>query len=359
MNRMDRRTFIGAAAAAAASPLLARAKDAAEIRAVLLHLGHNMWCDWYPEGFDLEKARKGFPKSFPDTELRCRDDLWKESTDYVAAKGMNMLVIDIGEGLVFPSHPELAIRGSWTPDRLRAEITRLNALGLEVIPKLNFSTTHNGWLKQYRHQLYTPKYYQVCEDLIRDVCEIFNHPRLFHIGCDEESALHQDQSRRSSFILVRRGEFWWHDFFHLIATCEKNGTRPWAWPDFAWDNPEYYDRCPKSVLQCTWYYDEEHGGFDLATNRTGDLKRLMEFVELEKRGFDQTPCGTNWVGWVRKAHKVDADDVIGKLVRFARENIAPERLKGFMMASWAACDTRENVDFLKRGVDLFAATQRT
>ena len=99
------------------------------------------------------------------------------------------------------------------------------------------------------------------------------------------------------------------------------------------------------------------GGFDLATNKTGDLKRLMEFVELEKRGFDQTPCGTNWVGWVRKAHKVDADDVIGKLVRFARENIAPERLKGFMMASWAACDTRENVDFLKRGVDLFAASQ--
>lgn len=134
MSEMDRRTFIGAAAAAAASPLWARAKDAAEIRAVLVHLGHNMWCDWYPEGFDLEKVRKGFPKSFPDTELRCRDDLWKESTDYVAAKGMNMLVIDIGEGLVFPSHPELAIRGSWTPDRLRAEIARLNALGLEVIP---------------------------------------------------------------------------------------------------------------------------------------------------------------------------------------------------------------------------------
>ena len=87
--------------------------------------------------------------------------------------------------------------------------------------------------------------------------------------------------------------------------------------------------------------------------------RAYTTAELEKRGFDQTPCGTNWVGWVRKAHKVDADDVIGKLVRFARENIAPERLKGFMMASWAACDTRENVDFLKRGVDLFAATQRT
>ena len=29
------------------------AKDG-DVRSVLVHLGHNMWCDWYPEGFDLE-----------------------------------------------------------------------------------------------------------------------------------------------------------------------------------------------------------------------------------------------------------------------------------------------------------------
>ena len=71
-------------------------------------------------------------------------------------------------------------------------------------------------------------------------------------------------------------------------------------------------------------------------------------------GFDQTPCGTNWVGWKRKRENAGAEDVIGKLVKLGREVIAPERLKGFMMAPWAACDNREHTDFIKHGVDLFA-----
>ena len=82
--------------------------------------------------------------------------------------------------------------------------------------------------------------------------------------------------------------------------------------------------------------------------------RLSEFWDLEKAGFDQTPCGTNWVGWKRREEGVGADDVIGKLVKMGREVIAPERLKGFMMAPWASCDTAEHVAFIRRGVDLFA-----
>jgi len=351
---MNRKEFIIGSAATTLLSSSAWAKNPSEIRAVLLHLGRNLWCDWYPEGFDLESVKRDFPRSLPCTELLCKDELWREVSDYAAAKGLNMVVIDIAEGLVFPSHPELAIKGSWSVEKLRAEIARLNALGLEVIPKLNFSSTHNGWLKQYRHQLYTPKYYQVCEDLIRDVCEIFNHPRFFHIGCDEESAMHQTQNRNCSFILVRRGEFWWHDFLHLVKTCERNGTRPWAWSDYAWDNREYYQRCPKSVLQCTWYYDEENGGFDLEKNKTDDYKRLQAFVEFEKCGFDQTPCASNWVGGGRRRDGVNADDVMGKLVKFSREHLSPEHLKGFMIASWSANDTRKHVDFTKRGIDLLA-----
>ena len=34
--------------------------------------------------------------------------------------------------------------------------------------------------------LATKKYYQVCEDLIKDTMEIFDHPRFFHLGYDEE-----------------------------------------------------------------------------------------------------------------------------------------------------------------------------
>ena len=95
---MDRREFItaGAMAAAGLGMRTAWAADPKEIKAVLLHLGFNMWCDWFPEGTDLSKH----PKAVPDKVLRNRDDLWRKATDHAAAKGMNMIVIDLGEGVV-------------------------------------------------------------------------------------------------------------------------------------------------------------------------------------------------------------------------------------------------------------------
>jgi hypothetical protein len=33
-----------------------------------------------------------------------------------------------------------------------------------------------------------------CEDVLRDAYEIFGHPRFIHIGCDAETAQHQDGS---------------------------------------------------------------------------------------------------------------------------------------------------------------------
>ena len=358
----DRREFLKISAMSATAGLVGCASSKAippwtgtgQIRAFLLHLGHNMWCDWYPEGFDfamLDEKRRG---RLPDVELRSKDPLWRKVTNHAAAKGVNMIVIDLGEGLVYPSHPELAIKGSWSPDKMRDEIMRLRGMGIEAIPKLNFSTTHNGWLKQYRRMLSTPTYYKVCEDLIADVAEIFGRPRFMHIGFDEETARHQDSDGRTLLITVRKGEFWWHDFLHIVKTVEKNGMRPWAWSDFGWNNPDYYTRCPKSVVQSNWYYDESYGGFDLATNKTNDHKRLKAFWDLEKAGFDQIPCGTNWVGWKRRLEKAGADDVIGKVVKLGRKVIGKERLLGFMMAPWASCDNEENVRKNLGGIDLFA-----
>ena len=361
---ITRRSFFGGAAAFAAAGCSSVGGSkpgfvaTGEIKALLLHLGHNMWCDWFPEGIDMDAIRaEASAKNhnpFPDEELRSKEPLWRKAIDHAVAKGLNMLVIDIGEALVYPSHPELAIKGSWTPEKMRDEVRRLNALGLEVIPKLNFSTTHNGWLKQYRRMLSTPEYYKVCEDLIADVAEIFGHPRFLHIGCDEETARHQDASGRCLYVAVRKGDFWMHDFLHIVKTVEKNGMRAWAWSDYGWDHPEFYSRCPKSVLMSNWYYDEDYGGFDLATNKTGSRRIVKGFYDLDKAGFEQVPCGTNWVGWKRKQLNVGADDVIGKLVKMCRGAISAKNLKGFLMAPWASCDTQEHLDFNIRGIDLFA-----
>jgi len=357
----NRREFLGLSACAAGAALTGCATSVGkatkgpvpkegDIRSLYLGLGNNMWCDWYPEGFDTSKIAEGLP----DKKLRCRDDIWRAATDHAAKAGLNQLVVDVGEGLAFPRRPELAIEGSWSAEKLADEVSRLHARGLEVIPKLNFSTTHSGWMKHYRRMVGTPEYYRVCEDTIRDVFEIFGSPRYVHIGCDEEDGeWHVMVSKKRQYVVVRRGEVWKHDFLHLVRTVENLGARAWAWSDYGWENPEFHVWCPKSVLLSNWYYDECYGGFDPATNETPDKVRLKQFWQLEEAGFDQVPCGTNNPGWKRRQLGVGADEVIGKLVQLSRKVISPRHLKGFLMAPWVSgCSTEEGLEKIKRGADL-------
>lgn len=355
---MNRRNFIRLAASSAAAglagcatrPAIAPWTGTGKIKAVLLHLGNNMWCEWLPD--DLMKNTDIIKKDYlPNLKIINRDEQWRRVTRRMAERKLNMLVIDIGEGLVYPSHPELSVEGSWSPDRLREEIVRLRGMGIEAIPKLNFSATHDGWLKHYHRMLTLPKYYEVVKDVIRDVAEVFDTPRFFHLGFDEERPSY---AKNRNYFVMRAGEMWWHDFLYAIRCTEDCGCRPWVWSDYGWDHPDYFTRCPKSVVQSNWYYDECLGGFDLAKDTTPHRKRLKEFWDLEAAGFDQIPCGTNWVGHERVKAGVGADDVIGKLVKLGREVVSDRHLLGFMMAPWAPCDTGENTQKNLSGVDLFA-----
>ena len=59
---MTRRDFVKLSAAAGAAAALPRAFAAKpkEMRAVLLHLGHNMWCDWFPKE-QMPRMRELYP----------------------------------------------------------------------------------------------------------------------------------------------------------------------------------------------------------------------------------------------------------------------------------------------------------
>ena len=349
---ITRRSFGALAAGAVLAPgaFAAAQRPAGFIKALFLGLGHNMWCEWAPAGADL-KLRE---RIRPDAKLRCRDDLWRDVTGHAAAHGVNMLVIDLGEGLRYPSHPELAIEGSWTPEKMRGEIARLKSIGIEAIPKLNFSTSHNGWMKEYRHQVSSAPYYRMCEEVIADTAEIFGRPRFFHVGFDEETASHQTDVLGYPYVCVRTGEQWWFDFLHVVKTVERAGARPWMWSDYGWHHDEFFTRCPKSVVQSNWYYDECNADFSLDPKVNGHWFRLAEFEKLEKAGFDQIPCGTNWVGHARRKANVGADDVIGKLVKYCDRLVARERLLGYFMAPWAGLDKESGAATNKHGIDLFA-----
>ncbi|MBQ6615323.1 MAG: hypothetical protein IJH67_03040 [Thermoguttaceae bacterium] len=292
------------------------AKEGQFIWGNMLNLGHNMWGD---------STTAYTPKT---DKLLCQDAIWEKLTNQMQAAGLNLLLIDLGEGIQYQSHPELAIEGSWSIEKLQKELKRLRSMGIEPIPKLNFSACHDTWLGEYSRMVSTKKYYEVCADLIKEVCEIFDTPRFFHLGYDEETAGHQSTYE---YVVIRQGELWWHDFLFFVDTVNKQNVRPWIWSDYYWrHSEEFLKRMPKCVLQSNWYYGPE---FDIEKLKVKDeftAKRVQTYIDFDKAGFDQVPTGSNW-----------ANDVnFGGMVEFCTKNLSKESLKGFLQTPWHA--TTEN-----------------
>jgi hypothetical protein len=213
----------------------------------------------------------------------------------------------------YDSHPEIAVQGAWPVSRLREELAKVRGMGLEPIPKLNFSTCHDAWLGPYARCVSTDTYYQVCRDLIAEVIDLFDRPRFFHLGMDEETAHHQ---RQHEYVLIRQYDLWWHDLGFLVEQVEKRSVRPWVWSDYVWDHPDvFYERMPKSVLQSNWYYGAEF---------SQEVGYVKAYLDLDMHGYDQVPTGSNWSTPVNLAGTV----------AYCRNHIAPERLLGFLQTVW-------------------------
>ena len=359
MEDLNRRSFLGLAAGAAAcagcptagaAPVAQKAPDF--IWAVMFKLGGNnmagdayLTADW-PQKNPKIRHRIRFKELFFD------ESIWREATERMAKGGLNMALIDMHEGVVYPRHPEIAVKGSWSPEKFRAEMARLRAMGITPVPKLNFSTTHAAWQGEWRYRTSTPAYYTFCDDMIQDVCDLFDTPPLFHLGMDEEIVAGQ---QHEPFCVIRQGDLWWHDLDFLVRAVEKRGVRAWIWSDKQWSvQEEFAKRCPKSVMQSNWYYKRDFS--DAVANRKPEdylpqggwashKLAVRGYLELEKYGYDQIPTGSNW----------SCDTNMQGTVDFCRKHIAPERLKGFMTASWKRCLPGEEGEKLLASIDQIAA----
>lgn len=305
------------------------------IWAYLAHLSFNMWeeADAPPHGrggklgwvLNLRRARPG---------LRFDDAVWERLLHALQVAGANLVVLDLGDGVRYKSHPEIAVKGAWSRTRLQKELRRLRRLGLEPIPKLNFSTGHDTWLGPYARCVSTELYYQVCRDLIAEVCDLFQTPRFFHLGMDEESTENQ---RFYLYAVERQHTLWWHDLHFLAGECRRHGVRPWVWSDYGWEHLDAFrENMPEDVLQSNWYYGKNftRAAFRREERRRGlpagglekTEKQVRLYDQLDEAGFDQVPTAS--IGeW-------GAADNLNRTVAYCRKRLSPERLKGFMMAPW-------------------------
>jgi hypothetical protein len=324
----DRRRFLKQAAAAGilstipvslfSRPQVALLRSqearAEKIWACLIHISMNMW---------KEKSQV----------LPFDDSLWNDVLGKMVEAGMNMVVMDLGDAIVYKSHPEIAVQHAWSTDRLYKELEKIRAMGLEPIPKLNFSTCHDAWLGKYSRMISTDYYYAVCRDIIAEVAEIYGRPRLFHLGMDEENARNQ---REHAQMVVRQHDLYWGDIYFLIGEVMKNGSRPWVWQDYVRHEPENFARMmPKSVLQSNWYNRLD---FNPETNL-----EVKGYQTLESLGYDQVPGGSNY-------YDGTDENFLGN-VRFCADNIADERLLGFIQSPWVSTE-EVNREKLLRGIEL-------
>lgn len=291
--------------------------------AYLIHLSNNMWSD-----------RPDSPKSPFHQTLDLDEATWRQVIDFLPTQGINTVLIDVGDAIQYESHPEIAIPGAWSKDRLRAELKHMREIGLTPLPKLNFSACHDAWMKIYARMVSTPAYYKVCEDVIREVAEVFDHPAYFHLGLDEET---EELQRNKSICVIRQGELWWHDVNFLFDCCEKVGARPWVWADPCWTyhgrQEEYMRRMSKSVLQSNWWYRP------LVREKDGSITdfHYQAYLALDKAGFDQVPTVSTCWGNSKGAQET---------MELLRNECAPERVKGFMTAPWRFAYARDVYDLM-------------
>ncbi len=307
MENYSRRRFIKTVSALPLAGILPSSLFAQKghkmIWANLLHLSFNMWEDWDAPGKEMRSYRP---------YLRFDEKLWNDLLKKMAENGLNMVVIDLGDGVQYKSHPEIAVKGAWSVPKIKKELDKIRALGLEPIPKLNFASTHDAWLGEYSRCISTKKYYSVCADLIAEVCDIFNSPRFFHLGMDEENA---DNQKYYQYLTVRQYDLWWHDFLFLADQVEKGGARPWIWSDYLWHFPDLFlEKMPKSVVQSNWYY-----GSDFS-----DGKMVKAYDVLNKHGYDQIPTASN--------HSNDKN--FSLTVDYCTKHIDKNHLFGFLQTPW-------------------------
>lgn len=295
-----------------------------DIWAFLIHLSWHMWDDPSSQSWGM------YLKPGWSDDNECDLEVWDNVIRQLPAYGTNTVLIDVGDAVQYDSHPEISAPDAWSKAFLRQKLDEIRALGMTPIPKLNFSACHDAWLKHYGRMVSTPQYYQVCADLIEEVCEIFDRPALFHLGMDEETDYYQ---RNNEMTVCRNGALWEHDLEFFCAQCEKHGARPWIWSAFLTKfHREYLEtKCSHNILMSTGYYRKIENNLSEQKVLPQDIIGPDQVELLDRLGFEQVVLTSTW-GFKSSTLQ---------MLRLAQDKVDPSRLLGFITAPWLKTEKRE------------------
>lgn len=198
------------------------------MKGYLMHLDHNAGHRIARRSFEDHAGERHELNHY---DLHFYEPLWADMKRRIGEAGENTIFMNLGNGVQYATHPELAVAGAWTRQRLKREIAELRDKGVTVMPKLNFSMMHSEWMGEYRQMPGTSTYYRVCRELISEVARLFRGATHFHIGMDEEDVrfIHSF----SQLGIVRQNDFLYHDLQFLFDCVRDEGMIPVMWGGLA------------------------------------------------------------------------------------------------------------------------------
>jgi len=229
--------------------------------------------------------------------------------------GFNALVVSVGDGVVFRSHPELRKHYSEPMKILVALAKQARAAGMEFIPKFNFSMSaincHNDWIRAPKQTWWDDldhdaAYYGKAFAIIDEVVKACGGATRLHIGMDEDH-------NRSHAQFVATIEA-------LRKRLKQRGLRTIMWSDAAipYPNGQVYvekalaalEHCSRDVVQVLWDYRGTptraakrivDNGFEwLGAPGWSDAKQISNYANLCRRLGATGLLMTRWIKCVKE-----------------------------------------------------------
>lgn len=140
--------------------------------------------------------------------------------DAMAAAGMNLLVVDVKDAVIYRRLPRIRRRYSVPMQELVEIAGRARALDIEVVPKLNFSLSpqhrHSAWFEPIQADPPSAAFWRRGFAAVDEVIAAI-HPRIVHVGMDEDDTRSPEEYR--------------HDLLRLHKELTQRGVRMAIWAD--------------------------------------------------------------------------------------------------------------------------------
>ncbi|MBC7288468.1 MAG: family 20 glycosylhydrolase, partial [Armatimonadetes bacterium] len=153
--------------------------------------------------------------------------------DLAAAMGYDAVMLELGGNVALKAQGNAA--ADWSPGEIRRLVAHARRRRLEVIPCTSllghpecaprnprYVDPEMGW------RLWEPGAYEFMSAVVKEICDLFDHPRYFHARCDEAGAAIAANSQK---LNLPGADFLSRHITRLRDICRHNGARLVIWHD--------------------------------------------------------------------------------------------------------------------------------